>query len=415
MTRLVITDVAMVDVRGGRIEPSVDIWVEDERIDAVVRAGERPRQGAYVLSGSGLTALPGLVNLHVHLCLDGSADPRRGLLEDTREGVLLKMTQHAALTLSGGITTVRDVGCPWGLIFALRDAVEEGLVPGPRIVACGEVITRTGGHGSGWLGREVDGEAAARRAVRRQLKLGADGIKIMVTGGVMTPGTSSHHVGFSRGELEAMVEEARRENVLVAVHAQGAAGVDACIEVGIDTVEHGTYMDARRAAAMVERGMTWVPTLSPHQFVGRARQEGALPPVDEATPLRSVRRKEDHPRSLSPEALARFKSFGRTAGLRVGLGSDAGVTFTPHSDLVMEMEMFAEYGFSVHEVLRMVTLGNAEVLNLEAAVGSIEAGKYADLFLVDGDPLADLAALRRVVTVLKGGEVVHEAGASRAP
>ncbi len=407
MSSLVIADVTMVDVCEGRLAPSVDIWVAGERIDAVVRAGERSHDGARVLSGAGLTALPGLINLHVHLCLDSSADPRSALVGDTREGLLLKMVEHAALTLSGGITTVRDLGCPGDLIFALRESVEAGRVPGPRIVACGEVITRTGGHGSGWLGREVDGEAAVRRAVRHQLKRGADGIKIMLTGGVLTPGTSSHHVGFSRGELVAAVEEARRENVLIAAHAQGAAGVETCIDVGIDTVEHGTYMDARWAEAMVEQGMTWVPTLSPHRCAGRARQEGKLPPLAETSPLRSTRRKENYPRSLTPEALGRFASFGKTEGLCVGVGSDAGVTFTPHFDLVTEMEMFVESGFEVSQVLHMATLGNAEILNLDGSVGSIEEGKYADLLLVSGNPLDDLSTLRELVTVIKGGEVVH--------
>jgi imidazolonepropionase-like amidohydrolase len=325
--------------------------------------------------------------------------------------VLATMEESARSSLRGGITTVRDLGCRGTLIFELRRRIESDSCAGPRIIASGEALTRTGGHGAGWIGFECDGVDGVRTGARRQLGAGADVLKVMATGGVMSLGTSPYLATYNEDEIRTVVQEGERENTAVAAHAEGREGIDLAIQAGVSTVEHGTFMDAELAARMIERGTAWVPTISPHRFAERARNEGRLELSEERIAARSTldRGRTPASRSISATALSHFKRHCRTDGLCLGLGSDAGTTLVPHDDLVTEMEMFVEQGYGLADVLRMATLGNAGVLRLEHLLGSIEPGKAADLMLVESNPLEDLGTLRKPRCVLKDGRIVFSA------
>jgi len=406
-----LENVRLFDGTSDRLEDARRIIIQRGVISKIAALPDQNnKQVDHLVHCSGLTAVPGLINLHVHLCLDASSDPLGSLVSDSNGMTILKMPLNAQRTLSGGITTVRDLGSPGNLIFELRKAIEEGAIPGPRIVASGEAITRTGGHGHGSLGCEADSEDGVIRAIRGQLKQGADVIKIMASGGVIDigAGTSPYLASYTLRELKAAVEEVRRENIQIAAHAEGMEGIDLAVKAGIDTIEHGTFVNAAIIDMMLEKGTVWVPTISPHRFAERNREQlNKL--LSEVKPLiRSIRDKErvGGGRNISAGALAHFEKYCMTEDLRIGLGTDAGTPFVPHEDLVLEMEMFMEYGFSNYQVLKMATLGNAQILKLDDHIGSIEEGKLADIVLVKGNPLDDLEALRQIAYVIKDGKVV---------
>lgn len=400
-----IDNVRVLDVASGVLRDPTTIVLDGDRIHTIdathQKHGER-------IDAEGATAVPGLINLHVHLCLDASDDPLAHLLGQSDAERKAVLEASARLTVEGGITTVRDLGCRGELIFGLRHRIEAGEIVGPRIVAAGEALTRTGGHGAGWIATECDGTDGVRIAARRQLGSGADVLKVMATGGVMSLGTSPYLATFSRSELRAIVEEGRRENVAVAAHAEGREGIVSAVEAGVATVEHGTYVDGAITQEMIRRGIAWVPTISPHRFAQQAVTSGRITPHLQREPLRSTLEPGRTPegRSITVAALAHFERWVRSPGLLLGIGSDAGTTCVPHDDLVTEMEMFVEQGIALHNVLRMATLGNAEILGLDRFIGSLEPGKLADILIIDGNPLDGLATLRRVRWVIVEGKLV---------
>lgn len=409
--RIRIDGVRILDVTAGRLSASTSIAIESGCIAGMGSEASLDDSTVLRIDGTGLTAVPGLINLHVHLCLDASLDPVGRLLASDDEEVLVAMEEGALETLRGGITTVRDLGCRGGLIFELRRRIEESRCPGPRIVAAGQALTRRGGHGAGWIGFECDGQDGVRIGARQQLEAGADVLKVMATGGVMSLGTSPYLATYAEEEIRAVVEEGRRENVSVAAHAEGREGIELAVQVGVSTVEHGTYMDEVLAAKMIDQGTAWVPTISPHRFAERARSAGRVPPVEERVPVRSTLERGRTPltRNITAAALSHFERHCRIHDLSLGLGSDAGTPLVPHDDLVTEMEMFVEQGYGLSEVLRMASLGNAEILRLDHLLGSIEPGKLADVLLVEGNPLETLDAIRHIKHVLKGGDLVFSA------
>ena len=400
-----IDNVRVLDVANGMLTEPTTIVLDGTRILAIGRTEEHTRER---IDAGGATALPGLINLHVHLSLDASSDPLSHLLKQSSEERLAVMEINALSTLQGGITSVRDLGCGGDLIFALRRRIEARELAGPRIIAAGEALTRTGGHGAGWIAAECDGCDGVRTAVRRQLGNGADVLKVMATGGVMSLGTSPYLATYNLSELQTVVEEGRRENVPVAAHAEGREGIVLAVEAGVTTVEHGTYVDDAIAEEMIRRDTAWVPTISPHRFSERSVASGRCEPAAQRDLLRSALEASRTPigRNITAAALTHFERYVRTPGLSLGLGTDAGTAFVPHDDLVTEMEMFVEQGFTATEVVKMATLGNAGILQVHPLVGSLEPGKLADILIVDGNPCEDLTALRRIRWVLVNGAIV---------
>jgi imidazolonepropionase-like amidohydrolase len=338
------------------------------------------------VDGAGKTLLPGLIDVHVHLQFDGGADFEQESKELTTPGhAAIKAVVNAKRNLDAGVTTVRDLGGMGGASIDVARAVAAGLVPGPRILAAGRALTVTGGHGHNIaVAREVDGVDAVRAAVREEIRGGATAIKLIATGGVLTPGIPAAFSAFTREELEAGVREAHERDLPVAAHAIGANGIRAAVFAGVDSIEHCNQLTPATAREMVARGTYRSPTI--------CAVRGILDHAD---------RVPDYAVEKAREIEADSKRSHRTAiraGVRPVCGTDAGTPFNPHGSAPQEIVYMVEWGMAPIEALRAATANGAELLRLPD-VGTIEVGKRADLVLVDGDPVEDphvLLGRRRV-------------------
>jgi imidazolonepropionase-like amidohydrolase len=387
-----LADVTLFDGRARRARQGVLIW--DDRIAWVGAHARAPKdaRGAHELA-RGLAVTPGLIDAHVHLCFDGSAD----FAAEAREmpsvaAATVKAVRNAAITLRHGVTTVRDLGGPGDAAIWVGRAVAAGRLPGPRILAAGQALTITGGHGHNVaVAREVDGPDGVRRAVREEIRAGASVIKLMATGGVLTPGITADFTAFTPEELRAAVDEAHTWGRTVAAHAIGPAGIVRAVEAGVDSIEHGTMLSAEGARLMKERGTYHVPTLS--ALLGMVEHPEEVPAyaVEKATALLDSAR----------EALRR----SIRAGVRIACGTDAGTPFNPHGSAPLEIVRMVEWGVPVAVALRAATSVAAELLRLPD-VGVLRPGAVADLCVYEADPLEDVRAVLAPVTVLRAGEPV---------
>ena len=334
------------------------------------------------------TLLPGLIDTHVHLVFDASPDPVGTLREQDDTALLLDMAGRARQLLEAGVTTVRDLGDRAGLALRLRHAVASGALVGPRVLAAGPPLTPPGGH-CWFLGGEVTGgEEALRQAVRDAVARGVDVVKVMATGGRLTKGGPDvWERQFSEAELRAVVAEAHAAGLPVAAHAHGTEGIAAAVAAGVDTLEHCTWMakggfDVRPelVGEIADRGIRVCPAPSPNWrlFAERFGQQAAK------------------------ELFARVRSMA-DRGVRLIAGTDAGVPHAVFDRFWSSLEFFAHLGFTPAQVLAMATTEAAEALGVGGDTGRLAPGYRADLLVVEGDPLADLAALREVRLVVAGG------------
>ena len=388
---MILDNVRLIDGTG-RVWDRAAIHIEGDRIASVTDTAT-PSSGEEVLDLKGKTVMPGLINCHTHLCLDGSPDPdtswrRRSITEN-----VLFAARHAEAALRAGITTVRDLGGCEGVDLGLRKAIEDGIVPGPRMLVSGLVLCMTGGHGH-FMGREVDGPDEVRKGAREQLKAGADVIKVMATGGVMTPGVEPGSAQLTFEEMRAAVEEAEKAGKLTATHAQGTAGIKNAIRAGIDSIEHGFYLDAEAIDMMLERETFFVPTLAALYHIIEGGTDSGVP----AFMIDKARRASD----------AQLDSFcrAREAGVRIAAGNDGGTPFNLADNLVSELKCMVAAGMSPAEALAGAHGTAAELLGLAGQIGTVEPGKLADLVVLDADPLADISAVSRVHSVIKAGQQV---------
>jgi imidazolonepropionase-like amidohydrolase len=368
------------------------VVVTDRRISSIV-ADRPPRDGA-VLDLGGLTLLPGLVNCHVHLCLSGDADPSRTLTDESYAATVVNAVVRARRTVEAGVTTVRDLGGREYAEIAVRDAVRAGLVPGPRILCAGRAVCITGGHGWRLLGRQADGPDDLRRAVREQLRAGADVIKLIATGGVMTPGVDPRAAQLTLEELRAGVDEAHRARRRAAAHAMADEGIAWCLDAGIDTIEHGVFLTEALAARMATQGTALVATLvAPHAIV----EGGLAAGIPEFAVTKSLALRERH--------LESFRLALR-AGVTIAAGTDAGTPLNPHGTIVPELALMVGAGMAPLQALRAATSVAAQVLGIAADTGSIAPGLAADLIAVEGDPATDIKALDAIRLVIADGRTV---------
>jgi imidazolonepropionase-like amidohydrolase len=368
------------------------VVVTDRRISSIV-ADRPPRDGA-VLDLGGLTLLPGLVNCHVHLCLSGDADPSRTLTDESYAATVVNAVVRARRTVEAGVTTVRDLGGREYAEIAVRDAVRAGLVPGPRILCAGRAVCITGGHGWRLLGRQADGPDDLRRAVREQLRAGADVIKLIATGGVMTPGVDPRAAQLTLEELRAGVDEAHRARRRAAAHAMADEGIAWCLDAGIDTIEHGVFLTEALAARMATQGTALVATLvAPHAIV----EGGLAAGIPEFAVTKSLALRERH--------LESFRLALR-AGVTIAAGTDAGTPLNPHGTIVPELALMVGAGMAPLQALRAATSVAAQVLEIAADTGSIAPGLAADLIAVEGDPATDIKALDAIRLVIADGRTV---------
>jgi imidazolonepropionase-like amidohydrolase len=350
----------------------------------------REARDARAIDGDGRTLLPGLIDVHVHLQFDGGADFEGEAKELTTPGfAAVKATVNAARNLEAGVTTVRDLGGMGGASIDVARAVAAGLVPGPRILAAGHGLTVTGGHGHNVaFSREVDGVDGVRRAVREEIRAGATAIKLIATGGVLTPGIPESFTAFTPGELEAGVREAHQRGIPVAAHAIGAEGIREAVLAGVDSIEHCNQLTPATAREMVARGTFRSPTI--------CAVRGILDHPDEVPvyAVEKARRIEEDSKRSHRTAIG--------AGVRHVCGTDAGTPFNPHGHAPQEIVHMVDWGMRPLDALRAATASGAELLRLDD-VGTVEPGKRADLLLVDGNPIDDPNALLGGKRVWLGG------------
>ena len=358
--------------------------------------GEPPRvegSSAVLRDLAGATVLPGLIDCHVHLSLDGSADPMGVAAGMPDPVVMLHLAANAVRTLQSGFTTVRDLGGKNYTDVYLRDGIDSGLASGPRLVCAGRMICITGGHG--WqMGHQADGPDSVRQAVRTQVRAGVDVIKFMATGGVLTRGGVPGIPQLTLEELKAGVEEAHKASRRTAAHCQGLEGAKNAVLAGIDSIEHGVGLDDDLIELMVHNRVFLVPTLSAPTNILAG---GILAGIPDEYVRKTERVKDDHLASLS---------LARKAGVKIAMGTDAGTPFNLHGRNAGELVLMVEHGFSPMEALVSATGAAAELLDLRGKVGTISKNAQADLLIVDGNPLEDISILtdpKRILTVVKGG------------
>jgi imidazolonepropionase-like amidohydrolase len=379
----------LVDARGPRPE-ATDLLVRNGRIETIGRDLETP--GADVIEIDGRWVVPGLMNAHAHVCLDGGPDPEAALRAENRSETVIRSTARLGATLRSGVTTIRDVGAPDGIDIELARLVDAGEIPGPRVIPSGRVVTMTGGHGW-WIGLEADGPDAVRRATRENLRAGAGSIKLMATGGMMTGGRQAGQPQLTVDEMAAAVEEAHKRGVPVAAHAESRIGILNAVRAGVDSVEHGHGGDQEAIDLMLERGTALVPTiLSDRRIIDHGVAAG-IPDfvVEQCEALH--------------DSLVVFLQAAIKAGVRIAAGNDGGAPLVPVGDMVGELELYVAHGMDPQAALASATTVTARLFGL-SDVGLLEAGHVADLLVVDADPLASISALRSPGVVLRAGAPV---------
>lgn len=343
---------------------------------------------------SGKTMLPGLIDAHVHLCVDGSPDPITSLLRESIPQTTLKAADHARRTLEAGVTTVRDMGGKDYIDLAIRDGIESGMLPGPRMLCSGKLICMTGGHG--WqFGREANGADGVRAAVREQLKAGADLIKLMASGGIMTKGVEPGSTQFTLEELIAGVEEAKKAGRRTATHAQGTEGIKNALWAGVNSIEHGIFLDDEAIDLILEMKAFLVPTLcAPYHIIHAGVKKGV--PAFAVEKSKAVMK--SHWESVRKAHRARIP---------IAMGTDAGTPFNRHGENLKEMELLVKVGLTPMEAIMATTKTASEVLGLGDKIGTLEKGKLADLIVVDGDPLKDITLFQKkekILAIMKEGQ-----------
>lgn len=383
-------------VGDGRILEHGTVVVEGERIVKVAEGNIPIPKDARKIPLAGRILLPGFIDCHVHLCLDGSADPVTLLMGEPLPLTTLKAARFARLTVMAGVTSVRDLGGKDGIDLTIRDAIRSGLILGPRMLASGRLICMTGGHG--WqMGREADGPDEVMKAAREQVKAGADVVKFMATGGVMTPGVEPGSEQFTEVELRAGIQEAHKAGRKTATHAMGTQGILNALRAGIDSIEHGVFLDEDTISWMVKRDVPLIPTISALYHI---ESKGTAAGIPAFAVEKTSRLKPSHLESVR---------MAREAGVRVAMGTDAGTPFNEHGENLGELQRLVEVGYLPMEALESGTRIASQVLGQEDELGTIEEGKLADLIVVDGNPLEEVGLLLKteaIRLVMQGGKLV---------
>ncbi|MBM4004924.1 MAG: amidohydrolase family protein [Planctomycetes bacterium] len=395
----------LIDGRAETARERVTIVVDGGRIQRIADGFLSPEKGDSLISLRECTVMPGLMDMHTHLMSQHSRDTYSEKFFMDQADFALRSTHFARLTLMAGFTTVRDLGDNGVNSVALRKAIDQSWVPGPRIFTSGKSLATTGGHADpsnglrGDFRRDpgpadgvINGADDARKAVRQRYKDGADLIKLTATGGVLSLAASGQNPQFTEEELRAVVEAARDYNMIVAVHAHGTEGIRRAVLAGVDSIEHGTFMTDEVMALMKEKGTYWVPTLLAGNWVAeKAKEPGYFPEI--------VRPKAA---AIGPEINRTFQK-AVAAGLKIAFGTDTGVS--PHGENAREFEMMVQGGMSPMQAIQSATLHAARLLRVEDRLGTIEQGKIADIIAVAGNPLEEIGRMKQIEFVMKDGGI----------
>jgi len=387
-------------VRNGKIEK-----IAAGYLDAAT-AGATDTDDVRIIDLKNSFVLPGLIDSHVHILGENNPNARLQTVEMSDADDAIAGAGFAKKTLLAGFTTVRDVGAgPGDAIFALRDGIARGDVPGPRIFASGATISVTGGHGDGTQGYRddiahvlhspavCDGPADCRRAVREQIRRGADHIKLTATGGVLSNTAAGLEQQFFDDELKAIIDSAHSMGRKVTAHAHGVAGINSALRAGVDSIEHGTYLDDESVKLFKKNGAYLVPTL----LAGATVVEWAKDPDSFLLPPQRAKALQVGP------LMHEMAEKAHKAGVKIAFGTDTGVS--RHGENAREFPLLVAAGLTPTEAIRAATVSAADHLGKSDVIGSIAPGKYADIIATDGDPTADVSELLDVDFVMKGGAV----------
>ena len=391
------------------LQENVTIVVEDNKIKAVKKGFAEAQEGDTVIDLRSSTVMPGLMDMHVHLSSQhGGPQTYLERFSLNEADYALRAANYAKITLDSGFTTVRNLGDGYNETVALRNAISKGYATGPRIYTVAKSIATTGGHADPSNGLShllrpdvgpkqgvVNGEAEAREAVRTRYQDGADLIKITATGGVLSVAKSGQNPQFMTDELEAIVETAKDYGMTVAVHAHGKEGMKRAIEAGVDSIEHGTYMDDEIRTLMKKHGTYYVPTILAGKFVAdKAKIDGFFPEL--------VRPKAA---AIGPLIQNTFEQAHK-AGVKIAFGTDSGVS--AHGDNAQEFSLMVEAGMKPADALLSATVNSANLLGISDILGTLEEGKLADIVAVQGNPLDDISLMESVSFVMKDGVVYKQ-------
>ena len=391
------------------LQENVTIVVEDNKIKAVTKGFAEAQEGDTVIDLKTSTVMPGLMDMHVHLSSQhGGPQTYLERFSLNEADYALRAANYAKITLDSGFTTVRNLGDGYNETVALRNAISKGYATGPRIYTVAKSIATTGGHADPSNGLShllrpdvgpkqgvVNGEAEAREAVRTRYQDGADLIKITATGGVLSVAKSGQNPQFMTDELEAIVETAKDYGMTVAVHAHGKEGMKRAIEAGVDSIEHGTYMDDEIRKLMKKHGTYYVPTILAGKFVAdKAKIDGFFPEL--------VRPKAA---AIGPLIQNTFEQAHK-AGVKIAFGTDSGVS--AHGDNAQEFSLMVEAGMKPADALLSATVNSANLLGISDILGTLEEGKLADIVAVQGNPLDDISLMESVSFVMKDGVVYKQ-------
>ena len=400
----VIYTSSYIDVNKKQINNNYSITVAGDRIISIDK-GFIDVNDNELIDLRGMTLMPGLMDMHVHFGQEYQSKAERPSKIE-RETSAILAAKHALITLKSGFTTVRQVGDSGMVAISLRDLINSNQIVGPRIFTSGKSIATTGGHADPTNGKDKDsyeyptaedgvinGPYDAYTAVRQRYKDGADGIKLTVTGGVLSVAKSGENPQFTAEEVEAVVDAAKDYGMWVAVHAHGSVGMKRAVIAGVDSVEHGTFMTTEVMDLMIKNGTFYVPTISAGEFVAdKSKIDNYFPEI--------VRPKAA---SVGPQIGSTFsKAYKR--GVKIAFGTDAGVQ--SHGTNWKEFVYMVQYGMPPIETIESATIKTAELLGIESDLGSIDVGKIADLIAVQGDPLKDINSMKNISFVMKDGVVI---------
>jgi imidazolonepropionase-like amidohydrolase len=394
----------LIDSKSNEVQSQMTIVVEGNKIVSVEKGFSKPGKDDKLIDLSKKTVMPGLIDMHVHL--EGETNKDQALQRFTlnKADVAFKSTVFAKKTLLAGFTTVRDLGGS-GVNVSLRNAINQGTVQGPRVFTAGKSIATTGGHADPTNGyREdlmgdpgpkegvINSPEEARQAVRQRYKDGSDMIKITATGGVLSIAKDGSGPQFTDEELKAIVETAKDYGMHTAAHAHGAEGMKRAVEAGITTIEHGTKMTEEVMDLMIKKGTFYVPTISAGKFVAeKAKEPGYYHPLVVPKAL-----------EIGPQIQTTFaKAYKR--GVKIAFGTDAGVF--PHGDNGKEFTYMVEAGMPAMEAIKAATIVPAGILGMADKIGTLEAGKLADIVATDENPLQNIKTMEKVSFVMKDGVV----------
>ena len=394
----------LIDPKAGKVLTEMTVIVNGSAVEAVQSGYAAAGAGDKVIDLKNRTVMPGLIDAHVHLEDQQSANQQLKEFTLNEADIAFQSTVYAKTTLMAGFTTVRDVGGS-GVNISLRNAIRKGLVVGPHVYTAGKIISSTGGHGDPTHGfREglyadphttetvADGKDACIKAVRQMYKEGADLIKITASGGVLSLEKDGLGAQFSDEELRAIVETAKDYGMAVAAHAHGAEAIKRAIKAGVTSIEHGTFMDDEAIALFKKYGTWYVPTIIAGKSVAdSAKKPGYFPPVIAGKAL-----------LVGPMIQGTFAKAYK-AGVKIAFGTDAGVY--AHGKNWMEFIYMTEAGMPALEAIKCATVNAAELIGISDKAGTIEAGKWADIVAVEGDPVQDIHAMGQVRFVMKEGVV----------